>query len=105
SEIELVRSHLAPGGSIRELSQAGVSWDLFYVETGTITAHRISGDRPAVNLGSGFGPAAVGASPAAGGDVTIAAGRAARPPRRATPAGCRMGRRSSCATPAPRRRR
>jgi hypothetical protein len=74
SVVALYRTRLAPGGMQRHQSQPGGA-DLFYVETGTITAQLVSGAQPPITLGSGLaGPTATSSAP--NGDVSIAAGDA-----------------------------
>jgi hypothetical protein len=73
--VQLIHSGFAPGGFTQETS-AGPDSELFYVESGTITAKLLKGDHPAVNLGSGLEAAPQAATPSPAGEVMIAAGQA-----------------------------
>lgn len=72
--VGLFRGTYAPGGSSQELSTH--SPQLFFVETGVVTARLVAGEGAPVNLGSGLGSASPAATPASDHAVQIAAGEA-----------------------------
>ena len=70
----LFRGTYAPDGYSRELSKG--SPQLFFVETGAVTARLVAGEGAPVNLGSGAGSAPQLATPAGDNPMQIAAGEA-----------------------------
>lgn len=72
--VTLFRGTYAPGGYSREVSTR--TPQLFFVETGVVTARLVAGEGAPVNLGGQPGSAAQLATPAGDGSVQIAAGEA-----------------------------
>jgi hypothetical protein len=72
--VSLFRGTYAPGSSSQEISKR--SPQLFFVETGTVTARLVAGEGAPVNLGGGPGSAPRLATPASDNAVQIGAGEA-----------------------------
>ncbi|HEU5433031.1 MAG TPA: hypothetical protein VFU81_15295 [Thermomicrobiales bacterium] len=72
------RSTFPPGAYDREIGRPDMAGDqIFFVESGTITARLVAGDQPPETLGTGLDGAPVVTTPEAGGQLKIDAGQAA----------------------------